>query len=81
MRILDEVIDLGGHGVALLCIEGDVRSGMRIRDALGHVHTVASVASQDGLLTLHIPQGEASYFERLMRNVRVDATHFEVEEG
>jgi len=56
-------------------------SKLRIRDALGHVHTVASVASQDGLLTLHIPQGEASYFERLMRNVRVDATHFEVEEG
>jgi len=34
------------------------------------------VSVQDGLCTLHLPQGEAAYFERLFRDVRVDATLF-----
>ena len=80
MRILDEVIDMGAHGVALICVEGEARGGMRVRDALGNVHEVASVHEQDGLRVLHIPQGNVAYFERLMRNVRVDATLLEAEE-
>ena len=77
MRLLDEVIGLGPAGVALLCMEGDPREGMKLRDALGKVHTVASVSSEGALCSLHIPDGDASYFERLFRNIFVDATLFE----
>ena len=44
--------------------------------ARGHEHAVSAVSVQDGLCTLHLPQGEAAYFERLFRDVRVDATLF-----
>jgi len=77
MRVMDEVIELGGLGIALLCVEGNPRSGMRIRDARGNVHTVADVAEQDGLRTLYLPEGDADYFGRLFRDVRIDATLFE----
>jgi len=77
MRFLDEVIELGAKGVALLCAEGEPHSGMRIRDARGNVHQVTSVSGHDGLYTLHLPQGDADYFGRLFRDVRVDATLFE----
>ena len=77
MQMLDEVIELGERGIVLLCVEGDARPGMKIRDARGNVHAVASVAEQDGLLTLHLPEGDAAYFGRLFRDVRVDALHFE----
>ena len=79
MRILDEAIDLGPRGVALLCVEyaKEPYAGMRLRDARGNVHTVARVSCQDGLYTLYLPDGDPSYFGRLLRDVRVDATHFE----
>ena len=77
MQMLDEVIELGERGVVLLCVEGDAHAGMKIRDARGMVHEVASVTEQDGLLTVHLPTGDAAYFGRLFRDVRVDALHFE----
>lgn len=80
LRVLDEVIEMGGLGVALLWMEGgDVRpyEGMRLRDARGNVHTVVSVSEQEDVTVLHIPEGSADYFGRLMRDVRVDATLFE----
>lgn len=79
MRIMDEAVDLGPRGVALLCLEYDREpyAGMRIRDARGNVHTVAQVTCQDGLYTLYLPDGEPAYFGRLLRDVRVDATCFE----
>lgn len=78
IRVLDEVIELGERGVALLCMEGEPKGGMRIADARGNVHLVADVAEQgDGLYTLYLPNGDPDYFGRLMRDVRVDATVFE----
>ena len=77
MRLLDEVIDLGPAGVALLCMEGEPREGMRLKDARGNIHAVSSVSGAEGLYTLHIPEGSADYFGRLFRDVRVDATLFE----
>ena len=77
MRLLDEVIDLGFAGVALLCMEGTPHEGMKLRDARGSIHTVASVSCEDGVYTLHLPEGDANYFGRLFRDVRVDATWFE----
>ena len=77
MRVLDEVIDLGIAGVALLSMEGEPKDGMKLRDAKGQVHTVASVSTEGALSTLHIPDGDAAYFERLFRNIFVDATLFE----
>jgi len=81
LRLLDEVMDLGDRGIALLWLEaeGEARphDGMRIRDARGNVHEVASVSMQDQVMTLHLPKGDADYFGRLFRDVRVDATLFE----
>ncbi len=77
MQFIDDVIDLSPFGVALLCVEGAPRDGMRIRDARGNIHFVSSVTESDGIYTLHIPDGSADYFGRLFRNVLLDATHFE----
>jgi len=81
LRLLDEVMDLGERGVALLWLEMEgesrPRAGMRIRDARGQVHEVAAVSEQDGVSTLYIPQGKAEYFGRLFRDVRIDAALFE----
>lgn len=79
LRLMDEVMDLGPRGVALLCAAedaGGLRCGMRLIDARGRGHVVSAVTMQDGLCMLHLPQGEAAYFERLFRDVRVDATLF-----
>ena len=77
MRFMDEVIEMGGFGVVLLCVEGQPREGMRLKDARGNVHQAGSVTEQDGLYTVHLPEGDADYFGRLFRDVRVDATLFE----
>ncbi|MBQ7867084.1 MAG: hypothetical protein IJ354_02940 [Clostridia bacterium] len=77
MRLLDEVIDLGALGAVLFCAEGQPQSGLKLRDARGNVHIVSSVTKEDDLYTLHIADGDAAYFERLFRDVRIDATRFE----
>lgn len=77
LRLLDEVMDLGARGVALLCAAQDaatLRPGMYIVDARGRAHKVSAVSLQDGICTLHVPAGEAAYFERLFRDVRVEGT-------
>ena len=85
LRLLDEVMDLGERGVALLWMEAAGEtvpfSGMKLRDARGNVHGVAAVSEQDGVWTLHVPEGEAAYFERLFRDVRVDAARLEAGEA
>ena len=81
LRLLDEVLELGERGIALLWMEAgdDVRhyAGMKLRDARGNVHAVASVSEHDELTTLYLPEGNADYFGRLFRDIRVDATLFE----
>ena len=81
LRLLDEVMELGDRGIALLWLEaeGEVRphAGMRLRDARGNVHEVADVSSHESVMTLYLPAGDASYFGRLFRDVRIDATLFE----
>lgn len=81
LRLLDEVLELGERGIALLWMEAneDVRpyAGMKLRDARGNVHMVASVSDQGELMTLYLPDGSADYFGRLFRDIRVDATLFE----
>ena len=81
LRLLDEVLELGERGIALLWMEadGDVRpyAGMKLRDARGNEHVVASVSEHDELTTLYLPEGNADYFGRLFRDIRVDATLFE----
>jgi len=81
LRLLDEVMDLGERGVALLWMEAAGEtvpySGMKLRDARGNVHTVAAVSSEQGVCTLLIPDGDASYFGRLFRDIRIQADVFE----
>ena len=81
LRLLDEVMDLGERGVALLWMETDGETipyaGMKLRDARGTVHTVASVSSEQGVYTLLISSGDAAYFGRLFRDIRIQADVFE----
>lgn len=81
LRLVDEVMDLGARGAALLWMEAEGETvpygGMKIRDARGNVHTVSAVTSEQGVYTLLIPEGDAAYFERLFRDVRIAADEFE----
>ena len=81
LRLVDEVMDLGDRGAALLWMEASGETvpyeGMKLRDARGNVHTVAAVTSEQGVYTLLIPEGDAAYFGRLFRDVRIAADEFE----
>ena len=81
LRLLDEVMELGDRGIALLWIEteGELRpyAGMMLRDVRGNVHEVESVSMHEQVMTLYLPKGDASYFGRLFRDIRIDATLFE----
>lgn len=81
LRLVDDVMDLGERGIALLWMEAEGETvpyaGMKIRDAKGKVHTVADVACDEGVYTLLIPDGKADYFGRLFRNIFLDACVFE----
>ncbi len=82
IRLLDEVLSIGEKG-ALLFAEREypgLLAGCRIRDARGQLHAVARVEPQEELFTLLIEGTDSAYFERLFRDVRVDATAFELEE-
>ncbi|MCI5957376.1 MAG: hypothetical protein MRZ54_10365 [Clostridiales bacterium] len=84
LRLLDEVMDLGSRGAALFCLAEDgaaLAPGARLTDARGNKHTVDAVTRQDGLVTLYLSSGDAAYFGRLFRDVRIDATLFAFEEG
>ena len=78
-HVLDECMALGGRGVALISMDeacARLHAGAEITDARGKTHTVAEIGAQEGAFTLYLPGGEAAYFERLLRDVRVDATRF-----
>ena len=78
-RVMDEAAVFEGHGLALLVNEGDCsffRDGCRIRDIRGTVHVVEHVSNQEELTILYLRGADASYFERLFRDVLVDATLF-----
>lgn len=78
IRLLDEVVDMEGLGILLFCPEPPVEleAGAQLRDALGRTHTILGVSSQEGITVLTLPAEDRNYFERLFRNVRVDATLF-----
>lgn len=83
-RVLDEVVEIEGAGLMLIAAEEDcamLHGGCNIRDARGNTHTVHSVSCQDGLSSLYIRSGQASYFRRLFRDVFVDATLFTLAES
>ena len=78
IRVMDEAMDIGGRSVALFLEEGIAPppEGCRLRDARGKVHTVVRVQEQDGIWVLLVEGGDLAYFERLFRDVKVDATLF-----
>ncbi|NLO85583.1 MAG: hypothetical protein GX096_09175 [Clostridiales bacterium] len=83
LRLLDEVVSLDGRGILLLTMDEEnaptLLGGCILTDAKGSEHTVSAVVPHDDqLFTLYLPSGEASYFERLFRDVMVDATLFTV---
>ncbi|HPF86975.1 MAG TPA: hypothetical protein PK537_02840 [Candidatus Limiplasma sp.] len=81
-RVLDEVVEIEGLGLTLFVSQEDgdrLHDGCAIRDARGHVHTVDSISSQEGLACLFIRGDQADYFRRLFRDIFVDATLFTLE--
>ena len=82
-HVMDEAFDLGARGCTLFLADGDADAfgaGSVIRDVRGNAHTVTAVGSQDGVGYLLIGGGDAAYFARLLRDVRVDATRFTLAE-
>jgi hypothetical protein len=78
-RVMDEPAVFEGRGLALLVNEVcgcQFTNGCRIRDIFGKEHEVEHVTNQEGLICLYIRNGDAAYFERLFRNILVDATLF-----
>lgn len=80
LRMLDEVIPVGTRGVLLFTesAASELNEGMRIRDARGREHVIARVDRQEDITTLLIEGVETAYFERLFRDVLIDATAFEL---
>ena len=68
--VIDAFDDMRTHPLPIIC------NGCRIRDIRGAVHTVQSVSEQEGLTVLYLRDGDAAYFERLFRDIFVDATLF-----
>lgn len=87
LRLLDEVMPLPGLGIMLMSMDetrgeglADMAAGGGIlTDALGERHQVRSITEQEGVYLLHLPEGDAAYFERLFRKVTVDATLVTIE--
>ena len=82
--VMDEAVIFAGHGLTLIVNEGEsdaLCDGCRIRDVRGTVHTVQRVSRQEGMICLYLPDAETAYMERLLRDVRVDATRFTLLEG
>ena len=81
LRLLDEVMDLGERGAALLWMEAEGEAvphdGMKLRDAKGNIHHVSLVTREENVYTLLLPEGNAAYFERLFRNIFIEACLFE----
>jgi hypothetical protein len=78
-RVMDEPAVFEGRGLALLVNEDygcTFVDGCRIRDIFGKEHEVERVICQEDLTCLFIRSGNAAYFERLFRNILVDATLF-----
>ncbi len=82
IRVLEEVLALGDKGILLFTDSEDVRlqPGITLVDARGNRHPIAKIDHQEELTTLLIAGGDPAYFERLFRDVRVDATAFEIAE-
>ena len=80
IRLLDEVLSLGNKGILLLASDTQLfpEAAFRLKDARGNEHIISRVEAQEEWLTLFVEKGEAAYFERLFRDVRIDATSFEV---
>lgn len=78
-RMLDEVVEIEGKGLMLFAAAEDCAAlydGCTIRDSQGSLHVVDQIERDEALVTLYVSGGSANYFERLFRNVRIDATLF-----
>ncbi len=83
-HVMDEVAAFPGRGLALLVSDGEgcaFTGGCRIRDIRGEVHVVESVTVQEDVTCLFLRDADAGYFERMFRDVFVDATRFTLLEG
>ena len=76
--MMDEAMEIKGTGVLLLLEEGSKvpRPGCRLKDVKGQEHIISRVTPQDGMVMLLVEGGDIAYFDRLFRDVRVDATLF-----
>lgn len=78
-RLLDEVVEIEGKGLMLFAAVEDCAAlfdGCMIRDSQGGLHVVDRIERDEALVSLYVSGGSANYFERLFRNVLIDATLF-----
>ena len=57
-------------------MRGDLLCQARLEQLVFGAVPGLHLRGEAGIVRLHLPQGEAAYFERLFRDVRVDATLF-----
>ncbi|MBN1776729.1 MAG: hypothetical protein JW811_01280 [Clostridiales bacterium] len=78
-RVLDEIVEIEGKGLMLFAAAEDCQAmhgGCRIRDVRGNVHVVDKIDCHESFASLYIAGGNADYFNRLFRDILVDATLF-----
>ena len=80
IQLWDEVFPLGNQGVLLFTdhLDEALLPGFSMEDARGRVHRVSRAEAQEDWFALLVENGDAAYFERLFRDVRVDALKMEV---
>ena len=78
-HVLDEVVEIEGKGLLLFVMTEDcpaLYDGCTIRDSRGNEHIVTKIVPNEPLTSLYINDGDVNYFQRLFRDVRIDATLF-----
>ncbi len=85
LRLIDEALPLGERGAALFCMEESgarlLKPGVALIDARGNRHRIERISEQDGVWSIYLPDGDADYFARLFRDVRLDGTLMTAEDG
>ena len=80
IRLWEDIFPVGDKGVLLFTDDAaeTLFLGFSMQDARGKIHRVSRVEPQEDWFALFVEKGDRAYFERLFRDVRVDARTMEV---
>ena len=81
-HVLDEVLDLGEYGAALIVPPQEeitaLQPGMVLRDARKNHHVLSEIQKEEDYTILCFRDSSPAALGRLMRDLFVDATAFEI---